>query len=424
MPIIAHLRALALTVLLASSVVTASLLAPGIAVAAMDGGSSSTTATAVDSCRVIDEPGYYELTTDLENDSTCIRIAASNVTLDGNGHTITGTSETADTAVLVRQDDDGGVPENVTVQNLHVEDWERGVAFRLANDAAVRNVTATNASIVLNHVDRGTVTESGVRNGTISATTSWDVVVRNTTLHQSSVELGSFVHGATVRGIDGDGASVSVVSSDNVTVHESNLSGISLSDVDDTVIAHNSPDETGRFGVWIDSLGAGTVTITGNTITGNVGDGDHTEGIRADAVHDLSVIDNRIVGNDVGVRVVSVADQTTHEEVCGEMVTRTDEGTVEIHGNDLSNNTQGVVNEGDRTVNTTDNYWGPGGPSSATIEPLEDPETGALADGDGSTVTEEPHAHGVSNVRFDPWLGQSPTAGDSSGDPSSDGSSN
>lgn len=417
MPIAERLRAIALAALLAASVATASLLAPGLAVAATHGGSGSAV-TPVDSCGVIDEPGQYELTSDLESDSTCIRIAAPDVTLDGNGHTITGTGDAADTAVLVRATDAGTFPHGATVRDIHVEDWERGVAFRLVEDASVQNVTATNASIVLNHVDGGTVAGSQVEDGAISAVASWNVEVRDSTLQNASVELGSFVHGATVSGVDGNGATVSVVRSDNVTVRDSNLAGVALSDVDDVTVANNGPDGIGQFGVWVSSLGAGTVTITGNHVTGNVDDGatsaerEHAVGIRADAVHNLTVTDNRIEGNDVGVRVVSVAHRTTEEEVCGETLTRTEEGTVSIHGNSLANNSQGVVNDGERPVDARNNFWGAGGPSSTTSEPLEDPETGAVADGDGSSVSETPHTAGVSNVRFDPWLDNDPTGDD------------
>lgn len=412
MPFTNGLLASILAALLTTSVVTATLLGPGLALASTNDRSSSTV-TPVESCGVIDEPGHYELTTDLESNSTCIRIAAPNVTLDGNGHTITGTGAAPDTAVLVRVTD-GAFPHNVTVQNLTVEDWERGVAFRLVENASVRNVTATNASIVLNHVTGATVVGSQVEDGAISAVTSWDVVVRDATLRNASVELGSFVHGATVSGVAGDGASVSVVRSDNVTVRDSNLSGVTLTDADDVTIANNSPDKTGRFGVWVSSVGAGTVTVTGNHITGNVdagtgAGGKHAVGIRADAVHELTVTDNRIEGNDVGVHVVSVADRTIEKEVDGDRVSRTEKGAVVIHHNSLANNSEGVVNEGDRSVNATNNYWGPGGPSSATSEPLEDPETGALADGDGSSVSAAPHSACDSNVRFDPWLDHDPT---------------
>lgn len=411
MPITDRLRASILAALLIASVVTASLIGPGLAGASTHDGSSST-ATPVETCGVIDEPGQYELTTDLESNSTCIRIAAPNVTLDGNGHTITGTGAAPDTAVLVRVTDDA-FPHNATVQNLDVENWERGVAFRLVDNASVQNVTATNASIVFNHVNGGTVDASQVEDGAISAVASWDVAVQDATLRNSSIELGSFVHGATVTGVDGHDAQVSVVRSDNVTVRDSNLSGVTLSDVDNVTVANNTPDETGRFGVWIHSVGATTVTITGNHITGNTedaGDREHASGIRADAVHNLTITDNRIEGNDVGLHVVSIADETVEEEICGEVVTRTESGTVDIHHNSLANNTQGVVVDTDRPVNATNNYWGADGPSSATSTPLEDPETGAVAGGNGSSVSEAPHESGVSNVRFDPWLDHDPTA--------------
>ena len=47
-------------------------------------------------------------------------------------------------------------------------------------------------------------------------------------------------------------------------------------------------------------------------------------------------------------------------------------------------------------------------PSSPGAEPLEDPETGALADGSGDAVSRGDEG-GVSNVRFDPFLEAPPS---------------
>ena len=61
-------------------------------------------------------------------------------------------------------------------------------------------------------------------------------------------------------------------------------------------------------------------------------------------------------------------------------------------------------------ASTTNNYWGAAdGPSSPRTVALEDPETGALADGSGDAVSRGDE-EGVSNVRFDPFLEAPPSA--------------
>jgi hypothetical protein len=85
---------------------------------------------------------------------------------------------------------------------------------------------------------------------------------------------------------------------------------------------------------------------------------------------------------------------------------------IQIHYNRLPAQAEyGVLYEnGDATVNATGNYWGAAsGPSSPGNTTLADPETGALANGTGSAVSAGSEA-GESNVRFDPWLGESPHA--------------
>jgi hypothetical protein len=83
----------------------------------------------------------------------------------------------------------------------------------------------------------------------------------------------------------------------------------------------------------------------------------------------------------------------------------------DLHRNHLDNDRYGVSNR-DRSlvVNATGNYWGAAdGPSSPGADLLEDPETGALADGAGDAVSRGDD-EGVSNVRFDPFLTAPPPA--------------
>ena len=104
------------------------------------------------------------------------------------------------------------------------------------------------------------------------------------------------------------------------------------------------------------------------------------------------------MGNDVGISIYGTMDKDCIP------------GRAEVHGNTLANNSEyGITVSRDETINATNNYWGPNGPSSATEDPLEDPNTGTLADGDGSAVSANPENDSVSNVHFDPWLDQDPT---------------
>jgi hypothetical protein len=100
-------------------------------------------ATPVDDCRSISEPGEYRLASTLSgNDSApCLRITASNVTLDGRGNAVLGNDSEA-AGVLVEPTDEDTL-RNVTVSNLTTTGWEAGLGFRGGvATGTVRNVTA------------------------------------------------------------------------------------------------------------------------------------------------------------------------------------------------------------------------------------------------------------------------------------------
>lgn len=146
--------------------------------------------TAIDSCTTITESGEYRLTEDIQNsnETVCIEIRASNVTLDGNGHVVDGrwnvsefvlpsnanvTNETAaddgtqtptpgnetltanETAPLnattpmgVYVNGNGTtVREDVTVRNLQVTDWVFGVSYDNSSDGRISNVNASTSYV-------------------------------------------------------------------------------------------------------------------------------------------------------------------------------------------------------------------------------------------------------------------------------------
>lgn len=103
----------------------------------------------IDGSTTITEPGTYTLTTDIEQgegtrlSETCIRIEADDVVLDGAGHTVDGwgTSDTTGIGVY-----GWATRRNVTIKNLTVTDWNRGVFFANVQNGRVRNVEAANNS--------------------------------------------------------------------------------------------------------------------------------------------------------------------------------------------------------------------------------------------------------------------------------------
>ena len=99
-------------------------------------------ATRIDSCTTISEPGAYVLTTDLKDNKktrlseSCIRIVADDVIFSGGGHVVDGKGISDTRGVTANG-------TNVTVVNVVVSDWNRGVYFRNVSDGEVRNVTAS-----------------------------------------------------------------------------------------------------------------------------------------------------------------------------------------------------------------------------------------------------------------------------------------
>ncbi|MEY7849662.1 GLUG motif-containing protein [Natrarchaeobius sp. A-rgal3] len=99
----------------------------------------------IDGMTTIDEPGEYELVSDIEPDerpvgiNSAINITADDVTLDGAGHTVAGHDTAIPTGINVEGD-------NVTVTNLTVEEWGEtvgtGVQYFESTDGTISNVTA------------------------------------------------------------------------------------------------------------------------------------------------------------------------------------------------------------------------------------------------------------------------------------------
>lgn len=150
----------------------------------------------VESCTTIDEPGLYVLNDSIDNSgvNTCIRIAASNVALRGQGFTVNGVDRDRDSVGI--KVDTSTARRNVTVKNLTVTRWDTGIQFG-TNDSnsirrgAVRKVNASRnrgTGIAVSGGTNNQFRNNTLRNNTdaLVLTGSSDNTFRNTTFRNNS----------------------------------------------------------------------------------------------------------------------------------------------------------------------------------------------------------------------------------------------
>lgn len=324
----------------------------GLQPGSLDGTSQATTAanaTEVTSCRTIDEPGRYELTTDVTNESTetCIEITAEDVVFDGNGHTIDG-GNASDGTGITAPDTVSRVRSNVTVTDVTVTNWQFGIEYTAFESGRIENVTVTD-------------NEWGIELGTASIT------VANSTVSNNSW------------------AGIQVADSAYGTAYDTRLVGNDLTD--------------NRQGVRLLMTDASSVVVEGNTFRRN------DDGLWVHSADELTVTGNAFHENTDGIHVSST-DRHWEDECRDPPLAQ-----MAVHGNAFVDNREyGIYSEASATVNATRNYWGAtDGPSSPDDPdaPFTDPETGTPADGSGDAVSEGPR-DGVSNVHFDGALSEDP----------------
>ncbi|SFR99366.1 Right handed beta helix region [Halomicrobium zhouii] len=420
--------------------------------AVLASGPASAQATSIDSCTVIDEPGHYVLTQDVdqpgETESACIEIRSSDVVLDGDGHTVDGNGYgtgvgTAGTTAI----------ENVSVVDLTVRESVTNVRFENVSDGQLSNVTSqgpdsTGAGVAVIDADRIEVRSSDLAGGSFGGPA---IRIRDSKF--LTVSNNAFTGG--VRSIDAELMTQSTVSGNE-------FSGVDYPvDVDrgaDNVISNNTIRDRPQVGIdvsghanrvsdnTIATAGTGiNVSGTQTSIENNDvspseewavtarGD-DHTvvnndlsggDGIeRSGGALRLAGGDHRVASNTLdgvhGVYIESAARSVDvqHNDIDAiygarvaemELCLRRQSGAaaVDVRANNFTadggdGRTYAVLNEDDGLLAATNNYWGAeNGPSSPTGENVSDPITGAAADGDGAPVS--------SGVHFDPWLTQEHT---------------
>jgi len=185
---------------------------------------------------------------------------------------------------------------------------------------------------------------------------------------------------------------------DSNIVSENERSGMFFDSSDSLVIHGNAVTDNGENGLE-SHFGFRTsdyVTITGNTITGN-----EENGIHFNVVDGAYVTGNTVRHNNNGI-VLGSPNLISENRITGNsqhgLQISDDTHDPVVHLNSISGNGGiGLQYSGDEPLMAIENWWGDeSGPSSG----VEDPETGATADGSGDLVG--------TDVRFDPWLSEDP----------------
>lgn len=412
---------------------------------ALAGNSVADQATPIESCTVISEPGHYVLTQDVspsdESESACIEIRASDVVLDGDGHSITGNSySTGVEAVSV---------QNVTVVDLAVTDHAYNVRFDNVTDGVITNVTSRDsdpvgAGVTVSQSEQVVISESKIGGSSLDGPA---VGLRDA----AGVEVAdnTFVDG--YNGIEAVRTTNSRVSGNYLSVDGV---AITLESGSENVIENNTIEHRPQIAIEVGGhdntlrdnaieLAYDGIVVTGSEHTLADNDVTRVEGWAASAegrnhtfvnnefsggedasgsggALELAGAGHEVASNDInGVHGVYVRNATGpiaihHNDLDADYQVRVADtercqpgasgaAAVEVRANNFTvGNYVGVLNEDDEVLNATNNYWGAeSGPSSRSDENVTDPITGTAADGSGAPVS--------AGVHFDPWLPREPS---------------
>lgn len=237
-----------------TAILFAVLLCAGVAFAVIPAAGETTIADCKenDSTAVIDESGLYTLAGDLSGTETCIEITANNVTLDGQGASVTADDISASGIVAT------GVT-NVTVTNLSVSGWGAGISYENSTDSIITDVTATGNDYGIYIEDSEAIlvedTSATENDYGVYAESSLDTVVYRTVATEN------------------DDTGVSFYQSSDGAVIESNASangfaGIYVYDgTENTIIDSVANDNEDDSGLWLEY--ADENVVVNNTFNGN-----------------------------------------------------------------------------------------------------------------------------------------------------------
>ncbi|MXV61906.1 PGF-CTERM sorting domain-containing protein [Natronorubrum sp. JWXQ-INN-674] len=272
---------------------------------------------------------------DLQGSETCLQVEADGVTIDGNGHTITGSGSSDSYGIEVGVVDHPYStdiePWNVHVHDVTLEGWDNGLTARSVERLTVEEVTAENSASdgirvrdgVGIEISEAKVTNNGgdgisfgdVHDSTVEYVTasmnddsgiSFFMPSGDNPGYNTNVTVAHNVVTDNGQDFNGDGIRVTgdeiVVVNNTATGNNGNGIVDDRSSVDNTYTHNNVLDNYGH-GILVDYTTEGTVVEYTNA-TGNAGSGIKVDPYAAN----VTVVHNHLEGNNHGVYVASGTD--------------------------------------------------------------------------------------------------------------------
>ena len=313
----------------------------------------------------------YTLTTDVYEDTlyTVIEIEEDNITLDGAGHTVTGSG----TGYGIRLSERTGV----TVTDVSVEEFYIGIGLHYSdNNTVTSNVTNSNTyGIYLRDCSSNTVTGNTVEwSGYIgialqecsNTTLTGNVATNNpygirlwmssdNTVTDNTLDLGS--QGIVVSNGNSNTVADNTVSnlsngiyiqgpssSDNVVTNNTvnnNHNGIRLESCSNTTVTGNTTNSHSGFGIGV-GISSHHTTITGNMAT------DNFIGISISASSDNEIYDNNLSGNAFAIKVGGSGPGNRYlnndlSNSTSSSLHISHDSEFELSGNDFTNSVNGIA---------------------------------------------------------------------------------
>ncbi|MFB6157587.1 MAG: right-handed parallel beta-helix repeat-containing protein [Haloferacaceae archaeon] len=187
-----------------------SAVAVAIGVALVPGTATAAEVNDVSSCTTINasnapSDGVVNLTADITDSgkASCLNVTVDNIVVKGQNHTIDGTDGTDTRGINVTNSSQ--TLTGVTIRNVTVRDWDKGVYISDASESDVRNVranTSADIGVFVQNSDNLTVTNvtaDANANEGIEFDSVVDSRIENATLtnNYEGVDLGSNVDNVT-----------------------------------------------------------------------------------------------------------------------------------------------------------------------------------------------------------------------------------
>ncbi len=163
----------------------------------------------IDSCTTISTPGVYTLTKNIldSNSQNCIYIKTNGVVFDGAGYMIDGTDASYSNGVYVYKH--LKILNNVTVKNVTLKDWNKGIYYKYAYNGKLENnnVISSTQGIYIessgNNNLKGNVVNSDSTGITILSSSDSNILVNNTIITSGKNGYGLHIESSGSNNITG-----------------------------------------------------------------------------------------------------------------------------------------------------------------------------------------------------------------------------